>query len=167
LNQGLDAARGELIGFLDADDLWEPERLARQLALLADNPGTDLIWGRTRIVFLDGRSAEGSASPDWPPRHYPSMGAILFRKHVFDTIGRFDVRRRHAQDIDFLARVSEAGLTVLRQPEVVQVWRRHGRNMTNQVELDRRHAVEAVREALVRRRTAATGQSDQSGSQSP
>lgn len=47
------AARGEWLGFLDQDDLWLPDKLARQLALAA--PGVGLIYGRAVCFRPDGR----------------------------------------------------------------------------------------------------------------
>ncbi|HTU22595.1 MAG TPA: glycosyltransferase [Gemmataceae bacterium] len=42
-NRGIDLATGELIGFLDADDYWEPQKLERQLAILDRHPDVGLI----------------------------------------------------------------------------------------------------------------------------
>ena len=42
----LRAARGDLVAFLDADDVWEPQHLADQVALLRAHPDADLVCGR-------------------------------------------------------------------------------------------------------------------------
>lgn len=152
LNRGVDDAGADIIGFLDADDLWAPGRLVREMDILGGSSAA-LLWGRTGISFLDPDGGSQS-SPDWPPRHYPALGAMLFRREVFDAVGRFDTRLRHAQDIDFLARVFEARIAIERHDEVVLTWRRHRANMTNNVELDRQYFVTAITDALKRRRAA-------------
>jgi len=46
-NLGMAAARGRAIAFLDADDVWRPERLARHLAALKAHPAVDVVLGST------------------------------------------------------------------------------------------------------------------------
>lgn len=151
LNRGLALATGDVITILDADDLWQPGRFATQLDLLAST-GAAAAWGRTRILFLEGDDSH--TSPDWPDRHYPSLGSMFFRRETIERLGGFATAFRHAHDIDFLARATEAGLTFHRHDEAVLVWRRHANNMTNRVERDRDYLATAVRTALARRRGA-------------
>lgn len=81
-NLGLAAASGEFIAFLDADDVWAPEKLAGQVAILRAHPEAGLVYGRARIW----RSWSGAGddffydlgvAPDrvhWPPE--------LFRRQL-------------------------------------------------------------------------------------
>jgi len=48
-NRGLSAARGEFIAFLDADDVWTPDKLKEQVAILRAHPEVGLVYGRARI----------------------------------------------------------------------------------------------------------------------
>ena len=48
-NLGLSAARGAYVGFLDGDDVWMPDKLAEQCAILDRHPECGLVYGRTLI----------------------------------------------------------------------------------------------------------------------
>ncbi len=50
-NLGIEQARGEALAFLDADDLWLPDKLDRQVELLRGRPEADMVWGRTAYWF--------------------------------------------------------------------------------------------------------------------
>ena len=58
-NDGIRAARGRLIAFLDADDRWHPEKLARQTAFMAAG-GHALVYSAYRRVAADGRRSASS-----------------------------------------------------------------------------------------------------------
>lgn len=49
-NLAIQKARGELIAFLDCDDLWEPDKLARQVELFERNPALGLVCTDTKVV---------------------------------------------------------------------------------------------------------------------
>lgn len=55
-NLGLRAGKGDLFAFLDADDVWLPEKLERQVPLLLARPGAGWLYGNTEYWFEDGRS---------------------------------------------------------------------------------------------------------------
>lgn len=50
-NLGIFAARGEFVAFLDADDVWLPNRLERGVALLRENPTADMVYGRSQYWY--------------------------------------------------------------------------------------------------------------------
>ena len=89
-NLGIEAARGELVAFLDADDVWDPGHLAAEVALLAAHPEAALVCGRA----LDWYSwADPAAEDVWSPLPWPAgtlvppprMLSAVLRRGAFST----------------------------------------------------------------------------------
>lgn len=101
-NRGLDAAAGEFLVRLDADDLLTPGSLGRALRLAREFPSVGLVYGHP-IHFEDGRSlppARGSATawtlwpgPDWvrarcaDARNVITSAEVVMRRSVVDVVG--------------------------------------------------------------------------------
>jgi len=152
-NRGLRLASGQIIGLLDVDDLWEVHKLSVQLPVLQKKPDIDVVWGRTQVMTCCGPMTDILVfSESGEPRFFPQLGSFLFRRCVFDSLGTFETAQRHADDIDFLARAQEAGLSIFQHEDVVLRWRRHSENITNDVALDRKYFVAAIKRSLERRR---------------
>lgn len=153
-SQGLRAARGALVTFLDADDLWRPDRLARHVEFLARHPSTDLIVGEVLLFEAIGDGLEPLAGSAQAQIRGVCLGATTLRATVFETVGLFDDRLLHAEDLDLLLRVHEAGLSIAVERDVALLYRRHETNMTNDVDVSRRFFLQAVHRSLVRRRAS-------------
>ena len=151
-NRGLDEARGELIAWLDADDLWMPDKLAIQVALLDERPELDYVLGHQRYLV-----EPGVPIPAWIPdgdvtRETPLYGTctMLVRATAFARVGRFDERRLIAEDSDWLARARDAGVlgTVVERALIQR--RVHDRNLSSRYRS--REAVFSVLRASIARK---------------
>lgn len=134
-NRGLDLARGEIVGFLDADDLFAPDKLAQQLRRLAAHPDRDVVLGRMQYQQLVSNDA---ALPrfrqmEMDDEHLSlQLGCALFRRSVFDQVGRFDETNRICDDWDWFMRAREQGVGLLIHRDVVLHQRLHEGNITRQ-----------------------------------
>lgn len=143
-NDALAAARGDIIGFLDADDLWTDRHLSSLLPMLAD-PALDCARGWTRVIALADPKVELGES------YQPILlGAGLYRRSVFERIGAFDPTISLGEDLDLAARIGEAGVTIGITNEIVLVYRRHERSAVAKAEALKRGQFEAIRSRLRR-----------------
>jgi glycosyltransferase involved in cell wall biosynthesis len=130
-NAALDLAGGELIAILDADDLWHPEKLARQSARFTAWPelGVSLTHGQNFWVPELAHEEEmlsGSLDAGM------SIGTLVARRTLFDRIGPFDAGARHKDVIGWLVRACRQGAVVETLPEVLMYRRIHQSNLSRQ-----------------------------------
>jgi glycosyltransferase involved in cell wall biosynthesis len=130
-NAGLATAEGELIAFLDDDDLLPPTKLGIQSRYLLDHPGTGCVLGRQEWIV------EGRVEPPQLKRDpiYGEPGGIqlvtaMIRRDVLEQVDGFDPSYRYAEDRDLFIRLREHGVEIAVLPEVVLHKRLHGANMT-------------------------------------
>jgi glycosyltransferase involved in cell wall biosynthesis len=131
-NVGIAASRGEILAFLDSDDLWTPDKLRRQVALLRDHPRAGYCLARMRN-FLE----PGCPRPSWIDDAELARvevcigtGTLVARREVFETVGGFDPRYRCGSDTDWFFRAKDAGIGVGFLQEVLLLRRIHDANLS-------------------------------------
>lgn len=144
-NTGIQVSRGEMIAFLDADDIWLETTLEKTLGYLEAHPDCAMVYGNTE--FFDSASGRSLGTDHGPGAKEPHAGncleplfldgnfiplmTVLMRRSVFDDIGHFDTRFKVGEDLDLWMRV--AGKYLIGYiPEVLTRVRRHGGNLTFQ-----------------------------------
>ena len=171
-NLGLERARGDFIAFLDADDLWMPEKLARQAAAFAADPHLDFVTGLVEQFHSPELDPSIAAAIHCPTRHLPgyAFGAMLVRRGAFSRVGPIATDRDKAESVDWCLRARDLGIRVHVLPEVVLRRRLHGAN--NSIVNRHRNGDYAValKASLDRRRAAASagaGETSNAHSQGP
>jgi glycosyltransferase involved in cell wall biosynthesis len=126
-NAGIAASTGELIAFLDMDDLWAPGHLNRLAAALEGEPGFQMAQGLIRnFLHVDGRAFYCSL-----PYRFINLGSFVFRRRVFEECGVFEESMRFAEDFDFIVRCWEQGMRKREIEELSLLYHRHETNMTS------------------------------------
>ena len=132
-NRGVRAARGDLIAFLDCDDVWTDGKLATQVPILLEHSDIQVALGHTRRMWTPAaRDGASSGLRMTEPELALHLGAALIRRSTFETIGAFDETLPRAEDWDWFMRLRERGALVVVHPEVTLLYRRHGGNMSNE-----------------------------------
>lgn len=148
-NAGLNASRGNLLAFLDADDIWHPHKLAQQAATLGTWPQAGLCCCDYLVLHREHGCKVSHFSCALPlaglALQRPLVSAplaalvrcnfvgtasnVMLRRDVAELAGRFDVRLRQAEDYDYWLRcAAQAPFVLLSAPLVDK--RSHGGNLT-------------------------------------
>ncbi|MGK2877396.1 MAG: glycosyltransferase family 2 protein [Solirubrobacterales bacterium] len=120
-NKGVAMATGDLIGWLNADDVYEPGALTAVASAYEASPGAEWVVGRCAIVGEEGRESRRvvTAYKDFLLRHYSfrlhltnnfvSSPATFVRRSVLEEIGALDVRFKYSADYDLWLRLGRRG----------------------------------------------------------
>jgi glycosyltransferase involved in cell wall biosynthesis len=159
-NHGLSLARGSLITFLDADDVWTPSALKLLTEHLHDSPQTDVVLGRVQYTrLLTDSTGEHRMEAFGDPCISFSFDAGVFRRQIFERIGTFDASLRSSEDVDWFMRAREARVMIDVLEDVVLFYRRHGRNLTQDRDTSHRDLAHALKQSLNRRRRSSAADS--------
>ena len=154
-NAGVALSRGDLLAFLDSDDLWEPDKLALQVEALRSDPGLEAVFGQAE-QFYDAEVDDAfKLSHPIKERIVDSWlsSAMLIRREAFERIGNFGEDRSSSPDVDWFLRAKEDALRVAMLPRVVYRRRIHRTNINvTQPARENRARLLALKRSLDRRR---------------
>jgi glycosyltransferase involved in cell wall biosynthesis len=125
-NSGADLANGELLAFLDADDRWVAEKLAKQLAAFENDPELHMVFGQARqlrngVAWERGIDEKTCHPVGLMPGIVP--GTMLIKRASYFRVGPFRTDLKVGEFIDWYSRAVEASLRSLTLPDLV-LWRR-------------------------------------------
>lgn len=142
-NKGIDAATGEFIAFLDADDVWLPSKLEKQIEYLDTHPEVALVYSQM-MNFIDGQDAGADIFPqvvksgrlfdDLLKNTIIPLPTVVVRAKVVRDVGSFDESLLTAEDTNFYLKVAytyHIGVV----PEVLLLRRLHASNLSFRVDI--------------------------------
>jgi glycosyltransferase involved in cell wall biosynthesis len=150
-NTGLRESSGELLVFLDVDDLWPEDTLRKHLLALRENPSADITHMTTRQVRVLPDGEMEFLGEAWQG---PNLASMVIRRRVFDQVGPLSVDIRLAEDVDWFWRAREAGVVIHFIPEVGLYYRRHDASVTAGRGWKEQKLTSIIQRSLARRRAA-------------
>ena len=152
-NKGLEMAQGDVIAFLDVDDLWTENKLNLQLEHLAQDPLRDIVLGHVQVMQRTEVAPEQASFVKFgDPCVASNLGCAVFRKSVFEKVGFFDPALRYSEDVDWFMRAREQGIPMLILEQVTLLYRLHQQNMTHRKNLHDLSLMKVLKNSLDRRR---------------
>lgn len=135
INRGFQRVSGDLMAYLNSDDMLLPGTLAYVARAFQNNPEIDLVYGHR--IYVDPRGLEigRAVLPPHDPEtlkwmDYVPQETLFWRRRVWDAVGPMDESFRFALDWDFIARAMQAGFRFKRLPRYLGCFRVHGLQKT-------------------------------------
>ncbi|MEM6837285.1 MAG: glycosyltransferase [Cyanobacteria bacterium P01_C01_bin.120] len=114
-NTGVKNAQGDCVAFLDADDLWEPTKLAKQVERLDQQPEVGLVHTWITIANPDGSLSDRTMQTDGEGHIWNQVvvynplkcgSTAMVRRQCFEELGYFDQSLKYSEDWDMWIRIA-------------------------------------------------------------
>ncbi|MBU2101961.1 MAG: glycosyltransferase family A protein [Candidatus Omnitrophota bacterium] len=152
-NEGVRLAKGEFLSFLDADDVWEEDKLAIQAELFAHQESLDMCFtGIQQFLSSGSKPPAGSAEMHYGPQAGYHCSALMVKKDAFFRVGLFNEAWRTGEFIDWYARAKSMKLTEAVAQRVLVKRRIHEHNFTRGQRHNTKDYARILKEVIDRRR---------------
>jgi glycosyltransferase involved in cell wall biosynthesis len=150
-NAGLRQASGDVITFIDQDDLWPPRRTEIMVDALRSNPEALVAIGQVEVLYERSQPPSNLDLFGTTLREF-LVGSLCARKTLFDLIGPFNTGVGYADDTDFYMRRREAEIETVYVDDITLQYRLHESNTSADRSATQDHLLSALRASLRRRR---------------
>ena len=129
-NRGVEEANGEYIAFLDADDLWTPDKLEKQMAYLEEHPQCQMVFSEIEnFIDEEVESVSHRQSEILETELEYCLVSCLMKRSLFTRYGGFDENYGYGEDTELLARLKANRVDMTRcLPEKLYLRRIHQTN---------------------------------------
>jgi glycosyltransferase involved in cell wall biosynthesis len=133
INKGFARSTGEILGWLNSDDLLRPNALSRVARVFMSHPSVNVVCGFRKVVNTRGQfrwNRVHDTPHDEAMRHicFVSQETVFWRRKVYETIGPLDAAFRYTLDYEYWQRMIAAGYHFTLLPYFLGVFRRHPRS---------------------------------------
>lgn len=115
VNQGLLATDGEIIGWLNSDDIYYPGAMAKVIAFFEANPTIDVVYGMADHIDIHDQAFEAYPTEPWDFERLKDtciicQPALFFRRKLIKQVGLLDASLNYCMDYEYWLRLGKAGV---------------------------------------------------------
>ena len=164
-NYAISKCSGDFIAFLDQDDYWYKDKIGEQLSLIPGRPDhLCMVVSPVDIVDASGairlentnmslstykvKSSQKSSLRSLIADNYIYSSTPLVHRSIFEALGGFDPKVQPHDDWEMYLRIAIAGYPLYFGERALSVWRVHGNNESNRVDLMQRSMCRVYRKLL-------------------
>ena len=159
-NAGMQHASGEIYTFLDVDDEWASDTLKSMIQFLLDDPAAEIVQGLIQEENIDWSQSQPiekmvDAKLNFSRQivyRFVNLGSSIYRKSVFERVGLLDESLMYGEDTDWFTRAWEHRVRKLEVEKIFLRYRKHGGNMTCDLDRVQRSIASTCHRHLKRRR---------------
>jgi len=143
LNRGLKMAKGEIFGWLDSDDVYEPDAIMTVVEFFKSNPDAYFVFGEGNIINEAGEVIRKRLTKDFDleevinDKCYILLTSAFYRREVIERVGLFNTL---GNDVDFWIRVGKV-FQMHRIEKTLSNWRLHGDSISTSRETNKMRTV--------------------------
>ncbi len=132
INKGFKRASGELINWLNSDDMLVPGALMKLAQAVLNQPKADVYYGDYEAVNGEGKTLYHRKSAPYHPntlfwgRQLSSQPAVFFRRYLLNRLGWLNENQQFCMDTEFWIRVARSGAVFSQVTDPIGITRVHG-----------------------------------------